>query len=148
MNLFDFADNLATYSPTKFLNDLGETLAQSDEATDLQRQQWQKGEDVAGNVLGLYSKQTEILSNGSKVAGTPYTLLDTGDFYANTHLFNTQKTDTLLLNFDSPGGKNTVDLLKKIGARMFGLQPQSIDKLTQIAQESANNLLSTNLKLK
>lgn len=148
MDFFDFADNLRAYQPNQFLNDLGESLAANDEAIDLQRQQWQKGQDVDGNILGIYSHATEVFSEGRKKAGDPFTLLDTGDFYANTHLFNTQSPDTLLLNFDSPSGRNTADLLKKIGPRMFGLQKESIDKITKIAQESANNLLNTNLKIK
>lgn len=30
---------------------------------------------------GVYSKTTEIISKGRKIAGTPYTLFDTGDFF-------------------------------------------------------------------
>lgn len=148
MNLFEFAYNLSIYDSSKFLNDLAESLATNENVNDLQRQQWKEGEDFEGNILGIYSKMTEELSMGKKKAGDPYDLLDTGDFYSKTHIFNDKSETNLLLNFNSIGARNTGELLKKIGPRIFGLQKESIIKLTSIAQISANQLLSTNLKIK
>ena len=39
------------------------------------------GEDGNGNVIGFYSKATEIITQGRKIEGQPYNLFDTGDFY-------------------------------------------------------------------
>ena len=44
-------------------------------------QLFKKGIDVDEQIIGRYSQTTELL-NPEKRAGTPYTLKDTGDFYA------------------------------------------------------------------
>jgi len=43
-------------------------------------QLFERGEDSDGDILGYYSEYTEML-NPEKIAGTPYTLKDTGAFY-------------------------------------------------------------------
>jgi hypothetical protein len=40
-----------------------------------------KGIDAQGEIIGRYSKATEIISGGLKKAGEPYNLLDTGSFF-------------------------------------------------------------------
>lgn len=39
------------------------------------------GEDGNGNIIGFYSKATEIITQGRKIEGQPYNLFDTGEFY-------------------------------------------------------------------
>ena len=39
-----------------------------------------KGVDEDDDIIGTYSEATEMI-NPSKIAGTPYTLFDSGDFY-------------------------------------------------------------------
>jgi len=46
----------------------------------IRNDQLQKGLDEDNDVIGLYSEWTEKI-NPEKVAGTPYTLEDTGEFY-------------------------------------------------------------------
>ena len=46
----------------------------------VQEYQFQKGLDIDGNIIGRYSERTEQI-NPDKVAGTPFTLKDSGDFY-------------------------------------------------------------------
>lgn len=148
MNFFDFADNLKDYNASKFLNDLEESLSADESVVELQKEQWKRGEDFEGNILGVYSRETELISNGRKKAGEPFNLFDTGDFYRNTKLFDERSDSNLILSFDSPEGINTPKLLQRIGPRMFGLQKEQVIKLTHIAQNSAFTLLNTNLKIK
>ena len=45
-----------------------------------QDQLFDKGVDEDDDIIGTYSEATEMI-NPSKIAGTPYTLFDSGDFY-------------------------------------------------------------------
>lgn len=147
MNFFQFAENIKNYPVDKFENDLIKEIESSDSIKELQEMQWDKGQDSDGNVLGLYSKATEILSFGRKKAGTPFDLDDTGDFRKQTKINTIEKGSDLSFFFDSTG-KNTNDLLQKIGPRMFGLQNQNQNKMAFEAKEIAVELLKKNLKLK
>ena len=147
MNFFQFAENIKNYPVDKFENDLIKEIESSDSIKELQEMQWDKGQDSDGNVLGLYSKATEILSFGRKKAGTPFDLDDTGDFRKQTKINTIEKGSDLSFFFDSTG-KNTNDLLQTIGSRMFGLQNQNQNKMAFEAQEIAVELLKKNLKLK
>lgn len=147
MNFFQFAENIKNYPVDKFENDLIKEIESSDSIKELQEMQWDKGQDSDGNVLGLYSKATEILSFGRKKAGTPFDLDDTGDFRKQTKINTIEKGSDLSFFFDSTG-KNTNDLLQTIGPRMFGLQNQNINKMGVEAKEIAVRLLKKNLKLK
>ena len=46
----------------------------------------EQGVDKFGNVIGYYSRATDSLTNGRKRFNTPYTLLDTGDFYRSMYV--------------------------------------------------------------
>lgn len=146
MNFFDFAAALKNYSTSRFVYDLQTELERNTEAIQLQKDQWKNGLDAHGVILGLYSRATEVI-NPNKIAGTPFTLFDTGDFYEQTHLFGNLKDSDLLFNFDS-SGTNTAALITRLGERIFGLQDSNKDKFTQIAQDAAIQILNTNLKLK
>jgi hypothetical protein len=147
MNFFEFNDNLQKYSPARLLLDLQLELEKNNDAVNLQKEQWQSGVDANGKLLGKYSQMTEILSGGRKQAGTPFTLFDTGNFYEETKLFGNQKQNDLLFNFDS-SGINTNALIERLGERIFGLTKPHIDTFTEIAQDTAIELLNKNLKLK
>ncbi len=49
-------------------------------------QLFNEGIDEDGQVIGFYSKLTEILSNGRKKAGDHFTLLDTGEFFDSMYI--------------------------------------------------------------
>ena len=146
MNFFDFAETLKNYSTSRFVYDLQTELERNKDAIQLQKDQWAKGKDAHGIILGLYSMGTEAI-NPNKKAGTPFTLFDTGDFYEQTHLFGNIKDNDLLFNFDS-SGTNTSALIARLGERIFGLQDASKEKFTAIAQNTAIEILNKNLKLK
>ena len=147
MDFFEFAENIKNYSVDKFENDLIKEIESSESIKELQESQWDKGQDSDGNILGLYSKATEILSFGRKKTGTPFDLYDTGDFRKQTKINTIENGSDLSFFFDSTG-KNTNDLLQTIGPRMFGLQNQNQNKMANQAQEIAVELLKKNLKLK
>lgn len=146
MNFFEFAENLKNYPTNKFEDDIAIQLDSSNEIIELQKSQWDKGEDSNGKVLGYYSKMTEILSGGRKKQGDRFNLLDTGDFRNQTYLLTMGKSNDLIFDFDSTG-TNTSELLERIGSTIFGLQDKNKEQFTQIAQETAMDLLNKNLKL-
>ena len=146
MNFYDFVENIKRYSPERLLDDIQIEIEKSKDVLALQLEQWDKGEDSNGKVLGHYSLMTEILSNGRKKQGERYNLFDTGDFRKNTYLFPLQKSNDIVFNFDSTG-KNTSILLEKLGPSIFGLQEKNKEKITAIAVEKAIKILNTNLKL-
>jgi hypothetical protein len=95
----------------------------------IQNDQLQKGIDEDGDILGLYSDFTEFI-NPEKIAGTPYTLKDTGDFYNS--MFITVYADSFIVDADAikvdDSGEQT-DLFKKFGDGIVGLTKENKQKL-------------------
>lgn len=147
MTFFEFANNVQDFSIDKFENELIVFIESSQKIKDLQESQFDNGLDGDGNLLGRYSKLTEILSGGKKVFGEPYNLLDTGDFRNKLKINTIKKSNDLSFFFDSTG-KNTNSLLDLIGQRMFGLQQKNIEILTSEAEFFAIDLILKNYKLK
>jgi hypothetical protein len=147
MNFFQFADDLKNYSTEKFLDELQIDLESSEYTKALQKQQWNEGIGSDGNILGRYSKTTEILSDGRKKAGETYDIFETGETRRKLILFSTQQDKDLSFFFDSDS-QAVPDLLQLIGPRLFGLAGKSKEQFTAIAVEKAIQLLNTNLKLK
>lgn len=96
----------------------------------IRNDQLQKGIDEDGDIMGLYSEWTEMI-NPEKVAGTPYTLKDTGAFYKSLFI-------DVLTNFfviDGDGLKKdqetgiVTDLFKWLGEGIVGLTEENSDKL-------------------
>ena len=91
----------------------------------IRNDQLQKGLDEDNDVIGLYSEWTEKI-NPEKVAGTPYTLEDTGEFYRS--LFVTVFND--VFEIDGEAQKSPTDnLFTKYGDGIVGLNSQSKEKL-------------------
>ena len=97
----------------------------------IRNDQLQKGIDEDGDIMGLYSEWTEMM-NPEKVAGTPYTLYDTGEFYKS--LFVDVLSDYFLVDGDGlktdEDGKTT-DLFKWLGDGIVGLTDANKDKLAE-----------------
>ena len=95
-------------------------------------QLWEQGIDEDGDIIGLYSEWTEMI-NPEKVAGTPFTLKDTGDFYKS--LFIEVLSDYFIVDgdgikTDELTGKKT-DLFKWLGDGIVGLTEENTDKLAE-----------------
>ena len=91
-----------------------------------------KGIDEDGDIMGVYSEWTEKI-NPEKIAGTPYTLKDTGAFYRS--LFIDVLTEYFVidgngLKYDEETGKVT-DLFKWLGDGIVGLTEENQDKLAE-----------------
>ena len=147
MNFFEFANNLKQYPITKFIDDLHISLEKNQYINALQKQQWNEGLDKDGNILGRYSKATEIITDGRKKAGELFDINDSGETRRKLELFASQENQDLLFYFDSDS-KALPDLLQRIGKRLFGLSDKNISQFVMIAQNTAIELLNNNLKLK
>ena len=92
----------------------------------IQNDQLQKGIDEDGDILGLYTEFTESI-NPEKIAGTPYTLYDTGDFYKSMYIV--VLSDSIVIEADPI--KGTDNLFYKYGEGIIGLTEENMDKLRQ-----------------
>ncbi len=95
-------------------------------------QLFEKGVDVNDVVTGVYSEATEII-NPEKVAGTPFTFEDTGEFFRSFHLkifldgsFTINANDTK--EDGSSGAKFT---LSELYGPIIGLNEKSTTELSR-----------------
>ncbi len=96
-----------------------------------QEQLFKEGVDEDNEVIGYYSEWTEMM-NPKKVAGTHYTLFDTGEFYGSFELRvgkNYFEIDADPLKKDDNG--ETTNLFYKYSTAILGLTNESKDKLAQ-----------------
>lgn len=94
-----------------------------------QDQLFKKGIDGDGDIIGYYSEFTESI-NPTKVAGTPYTLYDTGEFYKSFMLYVYSKDieiDANPIKINYKGEKE--NLFWKYGENIIALTGESMDKL-------------------
>ncbi len=80
--------------------------------------------DIFGKPIGFYSKATDILTNGKKAWGTPFTSFDTGDFFKG---FVMQEID-YNLSFRSTDSKTQLILKSKkwLSHELFGLTDKNL----------------------
>ena len=96
------------------------------------QEQLQSGEDGDGEIMGLYSYATEIISQGRKQQGDPYTLEDTGDFYKS--IFLVAMVDELILEAETDKGDE--DLYEKFGKQITKLNDENFQLLKEKVKES------------
>lgn len=97
-----------------------------------QDQLFKQGINEDGKVIGYYSEVTEMI-NPKKVAGTHYTLFDTGEFYESMKIVvlndsivieaNPKKTEATEYGFD------VVNLFEEYGEGIIGLTTENKQKL-------------------
>ncbi len=95
-------------------------------------QLFKKGVDEDGNVIGEYSIRTQEISGGEKMAGTHYTLKDTGAFFDSFTLdvypdYFEINANPIKINDE---GEKT-NLFFKYGEGIIGLTQESLEKLGQ-----------------
>jgi hypothetical protein len=108
----------------------------------VQDEQLQKGIDGTGERItdnegnNSYSYWTEILSQGKKQEGNPYTLKDTGEFYESMVFLLGDRFFEIDANPNktNDSGKNT-NLFDKYGEEIVGLTEESLEKLRDKLQE-------------
>jgi hypothetical protein len=94
-----------------------------------QDQLFKQGIDGDGDIIGTYSEYTEMM-NPEKVAGTPFTLFDTGDFYKSFVLYiykNYIEVDANPIKINDKGEKE--NLFWKYGENIIALTDESLEKL-------------------
>jgi len=95
-------------------------------------QLFEQGVNEDDQVIGTYSIITETVYNPEKVAGTHYTLKDTGDFYKS---FMMQVLpDGIIINADGIKEDGT-DLLERFTNKILGLTDESKIKLIKELKE-------------
>ena len=95
-------------------------------------QLFEQGVNEDDQVIGTYSIITETVYNPEKVAGTHYTLKDTGDFYKS---FMMQVLpDGIIINADGIKDDGT-DLLERFTNKILGLTDESKIKLIKELKE-------------
>lgn len=74
-----------------------------------------KGIDTEGNIIGVYSITTEIITEGRKKAGEPYDLTDTGEFIASWVVnVLTGQIDIITNPFKVDPIEGTINLFEKL----------------------------------
>jgi hypothetical protein len=91
-------------------------------------QLFEEGINEDGQVIGTYSIVTETVYNPEKVAGSHYTLRDTGDFYRSFML--QVLPDGIIVDADGIKEDGT-DLLQKFTDKILGLTDESKIKLIE-----------------
>jgi hypothetical protein len=110
--------------------------AHSDEVKDSildlirQEQLFEEGIDEEGQIIGYYSRLTEELSGGSKKAGDPYTLKDTGQFYRS--MVVKVLNDSIVI--DANYTKMEDQKWWKIG--ILGLTEDNLEKYAEMVREN------------
>ena len=94
--------------------------------------------DEDGDVIGTYSEATEMM-NPQKVAGTHYTLFDTGDFYNSFVIFVGKQVfeieaDTIKMENENWWVRNNISK-----EAILGLTDENKDKLAQKVKEKYIN---------
>jgi hypothetical protein len=91
-------------------------------------QLFQQGIDSKGDLIGVYSYTTELLSGGLKKAGDHYTLEDTGHFFESFKIMTGKDFFEIIANPIKPDA----NLFDKYGADIVGLTEESKKKLQML----------------
>lgn len=150
--MFERLNRLSKFTKEAFLNEVEESLNNnSKHLEDLQKEQWLKGLNKEGKIIGLYSKRTEQIAKKEspimpKKAGSPYNLQWSGDMFNKTRAIikkTNKDVDVDVVSFS----KNVNPLKKTINK--FGLvNSDSIHGLIDNNKKKFNKLLNQELKLK
>ncbi len=95
-------------------------------------QLFEQGVNEDNLVIGVYSLRTQMEFNPEKVANTPYTLKDTGDFYKSFMM--EVLPDGIIINADGIKDDGT-DLLERFTDKILGLTDESKIKLIKELKE-------------
>jgi hypothetical protein len=91
-------------------------------------EQLEDGVDSTGEIIGLYSFATEIISNGKKRAGEPYDLNDTGAFRGSIVVV----PKLFVISIYANGKKSDEDIIQKYGIEIIDLLDKNKVKLKEI----------------
>lgn len=94
-----------------------------------------KGEDEDGDIIGIYSRATELMSGGRKKEGDPFDLNDTGAFYRS--LFVQPLSDGLIIDGDTAKMEDSFSQTNGYWWHegILGLNDENLEKLAQLIRE-------------
>lgn len=101
-------------------------------------QLFERGIDGNDDVLGFYSVFTEMI-NPEKIAGTPYTLKDTGAFYESFTMYiykNYFEIDADPIKKDTNGEET--NLFDEYGIDILGITQENLEKVRQRIKDEYN----------
>ena len=85
--------------------------------------------DIYGKAIGFYSKATEIITNGEKAAGEPFTGKDTGNWLDSFYV--TVLNNTFFFGATDPKTDDILDSPNWLSADLFGLSDENLQKVIQ-----------------
>lgn len=81
-------------------------------------------QDIYGKAIGYYSKATELITNGQKGAGEPFTGKDTGDWLSKFYV--TVLDDTFYFGSTDPKTDDILDSPNWLSSSLFGLTDKNL----------------------
>lgn len=86
-----------------------------------------EGWNKFGKVIGIYSYETQRITDGKKIAGDPYDLFDTGEFFKSfvIRVF----AQEIIIDANAQKGKD--NLFDKFGNEIIGLTDENFRKLKE-----------------
>lgn len=84
----------------------------------------QDSQDIYGKAIGFYSKATDILTNGQKEWGTPFTGKDTGDWLNSFYV--TVLDDIFYFGSTDPKTDDILDSPHWLSSSLFGLTDENL----------------------
>jgi hypothetical protein len=99
-------------------------------------EQLDKGIDADGDIIGEYSFATEIISEGRKLEGDPFTLKDKGIFRASFVVVGGKNNITIYANGDKTSNKKgrleKINLIDLYSVRIIELTNDNLNKIREI----------------
>ena len=106
-----------------------------------------KGVDEDNDIIGLYSRATELLSDGRKKEGDPFDLYDSGDFYNS--MLVTVYNDYIIISADDAEMKTSFSQTNGYWYRdeILGLNEENLGKFKDEIQKGFTDYLRRTLGL-
>jgi len=89
----------------------------------------QDSQDIYGKAIGYYSKATELITNGTKGAGKPFTGKDTGSWL--NAFYVSFIGDTFFFGSTDPKTDDILDSPNWLSSSLFGLTDENLTELIQ-----------------
>lgn len=86
-------------------------------------------QDIYGKAIGFYSKATELLTNGAKGAGEPFTGKDTGSFLDKFYV--TVLDDVFFFGSTDPKTDDILSSPNWLSSSLFGLTEENLNELIE-----------------
>lgn len=89
----------------------------------------QDSQDIYGKAIGYYSKATELITNGAKGAGEPFTGKDTGNWLDKFYV--TVLDDVFFFGSTDPKTDDILDSPHWLSSSLFGLTDENLKEVIE-----------------